>query len=387
MAFKGPLRPQPFMIKTPEQVLDNMKMLIKLGHLSPTTYEGTHPEAGLGISDHWIKNAKEAWLSDFDWRAHENRINSFPNWRVNVTDDDGTIYHVHFIGAFSHEPNAVPLVLLHGWPGSIIEFLDIIPILQQSKYPSFHIIAPSLPGYGWTSGPPPHVDLNVSGMARIVDKLVTGIGFRDYVVQGGDIGSHVARIIGSRAQNCRVNMFVSKGEPATKPPLSPADEERLRKTQEFLKIGYGYGIEQGTRPSTIGQVLSSNPLASLAWIGEKVLAWTDSTPTMDTILAMVTLYWVTSSASTSLYPYRALAADDPPPYISIKKPLGYSIFPKEILSFPAGWLAYNTNLVFVREHQKGGHFAALECPNELAQDIIEFVSALPRLEKSPYPAL
>ncbi|KAF8315483.1 putative epoxide hydrolase [Cantharellus anzutake] len=377
MAFKGPLQPQPFTIETPEQVLDDMKTLIRLGRLAPITYEGTYPEAGLGISDEWTKNARETWLSNFDWRAHEKRINASPNWKVDVTDDDGTIYHA----------NAVPLVLLHGWPGSIMEFLDIIPILQQSKYPSFHIIAPSLPGYGWTSGPPPHVNLTVSGMARIVDKLVTGLGFRDYVVQGGDIGSHVARIIGSRAQNCRVNMFVTRGEPPTKPPLSPADQERVRKTQEFMKTGYGYGIQQGTRPSTVGQVLSSNPIALLAWIGEKVLAWTDSTPTLDTILAMVTLYWVTSSASTSLYPYRALAADDPPPYIPINKPLGYSIFPKEILSFPAGWLAYNTKLVFVREHQKGGHFAALECPNELAQDIIAFVSTLPKFEKSAYAAL
>ncbi|KAF8324162.1 epoxide hydrolase-like protein [Cantharellus anzutake] len=361
-----------------------MKTLIKLGRLAPTTYEGTHPEAGLGISDEWIKNARETWLSDFDWRAHEKRINSFPNWKVNITDDDGSIYNVHFIGVLSDNANAVPLVLLHGWPGSVFEFLDIISILQQSQSPSFHIIAPSLPGYGWTSCPPPHVNFNNTGIARIVDKLMTGLGLRDYVVQGGDIGSHVARVIGSKVPDCRavhLNMFFAREAPAEGLPLTPADEERFKVSQKFRMTGLAYAMEHATRPSTIGHVLSSNPIALLAWIGEKLIEWSDSTPTLDTILAMVTVYWVTNSASTSLYPYRG-SGDDPSAYISIKKPLGYSIFPKEIGSYPPSWLGYNTNLVFVREHQKGGHFAALECPQELAEDIVEFVSTLHKFEKA-----
>ncbi|KAF8324160.1 Alpha/Beta hydrolase protein [Cantharellus anzutake] len=379
MTFKGPLQPQPFTIETPEHVLDDMKTLIRLGRLAPTTYEGTHPEAGLGISDEWIKNAKEAWLSDFDWRAHEKRINSFPNWKVDVTDDDGSIYNVHFIGVLSNDANAVPLIL--AYLGSIIEFLDIIPLLQQSKSPSFHIIVPSLPGFGWTSGPPLHVNFNMTGIARIVDKLVTGLGFRNYVVQGGDISSHVARAIASKALHCRavhVNAFYAKEAPARGLPLTPTDEERLKNTRKFLATGSAYAFEHATRPSTIGHVLSSNPIALLAWIGEKVIAGTDSTPSLDTILALTTVYWVTNSASTSLYPYRT----DDSPYISVKKPLGYSIFPKEVLSPPPSWVGYNTNLVFVREHQKGGHFAALECPHELAKDIIEFVSTLHKFEES-----
>ncbi|KAF8324159.1 uncharacterized protein EI90DRAFT_2363039 [Cantharellus anzutake] len=384
MAFKGPLQPRPFTIETPQQVLDDMKTLIRLGRLAPATHEGTHPEGEFGISDEWIKNAREFWLSDFDWRAHEKRINSFPNWRADVTDDDGSIYNVHFIGVLSDDANAVPLILLHGWPGSVLEFLDIIPILQESTSSPFHIIVPSLPGFGWTSGPPLHVNFNIAGIARIIDKLVTGLGFRDYVVQGGDIGSQVARILGAGAPNCRaahVNMFFAKGAPAEGLPLTPADEVRLKNILKFHTTGFAYADEHATRPSTIGHVLSSNPIALLAWIGEKLIAWTDSTPSLDTILAMVTVYWVTNSASTSLYPYRDATRQDPS--LSIKKPFGYSILPKEVLPYPPSWVGYKSNLVFVREHKKGGHFAALECPRELAGDIIEFVSTLHKFETSP----
>ncbi|KAK5425922.1 hypothetical protein LTR07_009421 [Exophiala xenobiotica] len=405
---------RPFVVDTPQTDIDALKTLLRLSKVGPKTYENSLPDGRLGLQLEWLQQAVKQWSGNFDWlcdwleagftlqrqnswslldrRKSEEHINSFPNYISSIRDDDGRNYDIHFTALFSKNQDAVPILLLHGWPGSFLEFLPILEKLRHEYNPEtlpYHLIVPSLPGYGFSSAPPPDQDMRLEDAARLLDKMMVLLGFgnQGYVVQGGDVGSKVARVIAAEHDNCKaihIN-FCIMPEPAEdqidkRIPVSQAEEEGLHRTEWFKRTGSAYALEHATRPSTIGFALGSSPISLLAWIAEKFLEWTDEDPPIDLILESVTLYWLTDSASTSLWPYRQLftpgvigAHENPGWRIPDHKPFGFSWFPMELAPIPQAWAATTGKLSFYRQHDKGGHFAAVEKPDELWNDISEFV--------------
>ncbi|KAK0910435.1 hypothetical protein LTR91_017110 [Friedmanniomyces endolithicus] len=368
------LHPKPFKAHIDEEKLQAMKTLLKLSPIGPAVFENTSKDQGeslvtgkerrYGMRRDWLIDAKEHWLGSFDWRKHEDHINSFPQFTVPVTGDDGVTIEVHFMALFSENPDAVPIGFFHGWPGSFLEFLGIFGILKERYSPKdlpYHVIAPSLPGYTYSSGPPVDADYSVVKAADLVHKLMVGIGFGSgYLAQGGDIGSSIARHLAVNYDACRgmhLNAYFTG---------PPKDEEKAKQMDDFER-------KHSTRTGTIGLALSSSPLALLAWIGEKFLEWTDDDPPLEKILGSVTLYWLTETFPRCIYPYRGMFAGPRPPLVYVGKPSGYSLFPKELVPVPRSWAAATANIVSYAQHQKGGHFAALEQPVELLADVEEWV--------------
>ena len=220
---------------------------------------------------------------------------------------------------------------------------------------------------------------------------MASLGFGNgYIAQGGDVGSKVARVLAAQHSACEalhINFCIMPEPKDAKGAISEAEKVGLQRAAEFSKLGSAYALEHATRPSTIGFVLGSNPVSLLAWIGEKFLDWSDEDPPLDVILEAASLYWFTNCAATSLYPYRHLftpgiigAHENPEWYC--KKPFGFSWFPKELAPMPKAWVERTGDLVFHREHNSGGHFAALEKPDELWDDIEQFVKQVWPVSKS-----
>ncbi|KAF2849121.1 epoxide hydrolase-like protein [Plenodomus tracheiphilus IPT5] len=377
-------QPTPFEMHVDEQKLQDFKTLLKLSPVAKETYEnlqdaGSHGR--FGISRGWIANAKKVWEEKFDWRKEEERINSFPNFKTEVVDNDGGKFNVHFIALFSANPNAIPIAFFHGWPGSFLEFIPLLDLLRKKYTPEtlpYHIVVPSLTGYALSSDPPLDRDWKTADTARIMHKLLLSLGFgtSGYLVQGGDIGAFISREIASTYPECKgmhLNfMYMSDIASKASPEGSLTEQEQrgLQRLEDFKNIHSAYAFEHGTKPSTIGLVLSSSPLAQLSWIGEKFLAWSDpsTTPPLNTILADVTLYWLTGCYPTSIYTYREMKETR-----FVEKPVGYSYFPFELAPVPRAWAEKTGNMVFYGEHERGGHFAALERPEVLWGDVEAFV--------------
>ncbi|KAK1846046.1 putative epoxide hydrolase [Colletotrichum chrysophilum] len=416
------LETRAFRLSTPPEALQELRDLVRLSKLGPRTYENSYAGGKYGVEYEWMAEAKERWADGFDWTAVEARVNEFPNIKAKVVDDDGATYSIHFIGLFSQRKDAIPLMCIHGWPGSFLEFIGFLSALK-AKYTSenlpYHVIVPSLPGYGFSDSPPVDRDWTLQDSARLLHKLMEGMGFEGgYAVQGGDIGSYTARIMARTYDSCKVLHLnfcaMTCPEEAADTPLEAYEREALERSDKFVKFGTAYVMEHATRTATIGFVLSSSPLALLAWyfnplhvdrlitdklgrIGEKFLTWTHETPSMDEILASVTLYWLTQTFPRGVYPYRQEVIDDthgsmtdaecrrvikdgakrymfhPDPKYYCEKPMGYSWFPYEIVPVPKAWAATTGNLVWYRSHEKGGHFAALEQPEALLDDVEEFL--------------
>ena len=307
---------------------------------------------------------------------------------------DGEVYSVHFAALFSKRKDAVPIAFFHGWPGSFLEFLGMMDVMRNKYKPEdlpYHIVVPSLVGYTLSSGPPLNKNFTTPDLSRVNDKLMKELGFGDgYVAQGGDVGSGVTRILAMGHDSCKaahVNMYMSQlagGLPLDQ--MTDIEKEALARRKTWGETGTAYANEHGSRPSTIGLALSTNPLALLSWIGEKFLEWTDTDPSLDTILEAISLYWFTETFPRCIYPYRERwgskeykskegeksgGADRFP---AVTKPFGYSFFPYELLPTPVALVAKTSNLVWHRRHTSGGHFAALEKPKEFAQDIEDFVA-------------
>ncbi|KAJ7815316.1 Alpha/Beta hydrolase protein [Mycena olivaceomarginata] len=360
---------KPFTVAIPDADVAELKSLLKASRLGPSI-----PTNSGGVSMDWLKNAKHAWETGFDWRAQEKRMNSFPHFMIKVPvqiQGKEYIHDIHFMALFSKKKDAVPLIMLHGWPGSFIEFIPILEILSKKYTPEtlpYHIVVPSLPGYGFSSGPQ-STEFKMVDVAKIFNNLMLGLGFDKYVAQGGDVGSGVARILSMNHDNCKaihLNMFsTASTQNHDRSILSQAEREALDRGAVFRQTGWAYGIEQGTRPNTLGFALSSNPLALLAWIGEKLLEWSDENPSMDEILTNVSIYWFTNSISTSFYPYRETITRGPD-YYKYHQSL-------EIIPLPESWVKQEANLVFYRQAKSGGHFAALEVPEVLLKDVEDFV--------------
>ncbi|KAF2491201.1 epoxide hydrolase [Lophium mytilinum] len=377
---------KPFTVNIADSRVSELHQLVKLSKIDIPTYENQQTDGRFGISRSWLIDAKAAW-EKFDWRESEKYINSFPHFSMPVPDAKSGnaegVFNLHFVALFSKRADAIPIVFLHGWPGSFLEFLPMLELVR-GKYSEetlpFHVIVPSLPGFVFSDAPPVDREFGAEDVARIVNAGVKMLGVGEYVVQGGDIGSRIARILAVRYPEVKAAHlnFCMMSPPADLPPssvTSPAEQTGLTRLAAFTSTGSAYMQEHKTRPATIGLALSSSPLALLAWIGEKFLAWTDIPPALPVILEAVSLYYLTDTFPRSIFTYReAGIADDPAWFID--KPVGFSWFPKEVAPVPRGWVERTGRVVWWREHGRGGHFAALERPEVVWVDVERFVGSV-----------
>ncbi|KAJ5217283.1 hypothetical protein N7468_010291 [Penicillium chermesinum] len=336
--------------------------------IGASTWWNAQNDPQLGVSRQWLIQAKETWLNNFDWRRHERYINSFPNFKILVKDTEAGQIDIHFAALFSRKKDAIPVVFLHGFPASFTEFLPMLELLTDKYTPEtlpYHIVVPSLPGYGLSGSPSEDVEMSVNQSARLMNQFMMDLGFSDgYVVQGGDLGSMIARAMSVQYKECKALHINIPSDPGT--------------LGKWRQTGLAYALEHGTRPSTVGLAISASPLSLLAWIGEKLLEWTDPRNqfSLETILNWVAFYWFTDTFPRSLYHatlVKSIMAREPLP-ITKEKPLGYSKFAYDMVVLPKPWaeILY-PNLTFFEEHSEGGHFASLEQPKAFLEDIEEFV--------------
>lgn len=314
-----------------------------------------------------------SWAEDYDF-GFAARVNAFPQFRATI---DGL--GVHFLHVRSPEPDAFPLVLTHGWPGSVLEFLEVLGPLTDPRAhggdpaDAFHVVAPSLPGYGW-SDKPSETGWGVERTARAWDALMVSLGYPRYGAQGGDWGSAVSGALGEVAPDRVAGVHVNLGSVALGGFDDPTQAERAaaQAEQEFARTGRGYSALQATRPQTLGYALTDSAAGQAAWIAEKYLAWSDeaSAVTRQAILDEISVYWFTASATSSarLYWESFTHFRDP-----VHAPSGLSVYPHD-LTRPSRREAERrfTDLRWYAELPHGGHFAALEQPVSFVEQVRGF---------------
>ncbi|KAK3299449.1 Alpha/Beta hydrolase protein [Chaetomium fimeti] len=395
-----PGTPAPFTLHVPGSDIHQLSSLVKSAVVGVPSYYNTHnatdgPDHAFGASRDWFAQAAHVWANDFDWREHEKYWNTFPQFTINVTaPSDGQVFDLHFAALFSQNPDAVPIILSHGWPSSWLDFIPIFELLAEKYTPEtlpYHIITPSIPDYGLsTRNQLTETELNFSKAAEALNELMKALGFNAYIAQGGDVGSGITAAIGAEHDECKAvhfnNFLLTDTERAgvAELPVTPQEKASLAAGAEFAYSGTGYMLEQGTKPGAISLVLMSGPMALLGWIGS-MYAEATNTP-LDVILQQVSWYWYTKSYGRALWAYRsaweAILRDVPDklpsPLQITNKPIGYSFFPDEPLAVAKSWLEhwFPENLVFHRAHEKGGHFAAFEVPEAFLGDVEDFVAAV-----------
>ncbi len=333
-----------------------------------------------GTSLAYLKSLIDYWQNGFDWRAWEAKLNGFPQFTLPIRGID-----LHFIHAPARKPNAMPLLLSHGWPGSVFEFHKIIPLLTEH----FTVVAPSLPGYtlAFKGGQP---RFGIIEIAEMFAELMSALGYTRFGAQGGDWGSFITSVLGhrfpQRMTGIHLNLLPVRRDPAMLPNPNAEEKVYLDQLKNFLKEETGYQWIQGTRPQTLAFGLTDSAAGLAAWIVEKFHAWTDNmgnpedAVSRDEMLANISLYWFTGAIGSSFWPYHA-RMNGPWPIPDgepIAVPMGYAEFPREILSPPRSLAAKTyTNIRRWTTMTKGGHFAALEQPDALAHEVIEFFRAVP----------
>ena len=366
---------RPFRIAVPDAVLHDLR-----ARLRNTRW----PDAELvddwsqGAPLRWIQDVCRHWAEGYDWRAREAALNRFEQF---VTELDGL--DVHFIHARSPHAHAMPLLITHGWPGSVVEFHKVIePLTDPTAHrgaasDAFHMVCPALPGYGF-SGKPTEAGWSVERIARAWSVLMQRLGYSRFVAQGGDWGSMVTTAIGLQdREGCagiHLTMPIVAPDPATMNDLTPAEKSALAGLKRYRAEGSGYARQQGTRPQTLGYALADSPAGQAAWVVEKYRAWMDcdghpeNVLTRDELLDQVMLYWLPNAAASSARLYwESFARPNREP---VDAPTGISLFPKEIFRSSRRWAEQRfRNIVHWREFDRGGHFAALECPDVLVDEI------------------
>ncbi len=331
-----------------------------------------------GIPLAYVKEVCAYWSSDYDWRKREAKLNAFPQFTTNLDDLD-----IHFVHVRSPEPTAQPLVITHGWPGSIVEFQKVIgPLSDPAAHggdpaDAFHVVCPSLPGYGF-SGKPNETGWNVQKVADTWSALMQRLGYERYFAQGGDWGAMVTTAIGQRdPEHCRaihLNMPITPPDPETMGDLTEAEQSALAGMQHYQDWDSGYSKQQSTRPQTLGYGLADSPSGQAAWILEKFWAWTDcnghpeNVLSRDELLDNVMLYWIPGNGASSARLY--WESFNKPPMEPVQVPVGASIFPKEIFRTSKRWAEKHFGgLLYWNELDKGGHFAAFEQPDLFVDEI------------------
>jgi pimeloyl-ACP methyl ester carboxylesterase len=343
-----------------------------------------------GVQLATIQELSRYWATEYDWRRCEAKLNALPQFMTGIDGVD-----IHFIHVKSPHADALPLIMTHGWPGSVIELLGSVgPLTDPTAHggqagDAFHLVLPSLPGYGF-SGEPAEIGWNVGRIAQAWAELMHRLGYTRYVAQGGDVGASVTDAMGRQAPEglagIHMNLLVTALGGGPMPTDTEQERAALEQTKTFRATGFGYFLEQATRPQTIGYALLDSPAALAAWMldhdtdaYEKITrAFVDGQPsgglTRDHVLDNITVYWLTGTGASAARSYwengraQALAAGQPPP--PVKLPVGFSTFPGEIFRAPRSWVeASYPTLTYFNEAARGGHFAAWEEPELFATEI------------------
>jgi pimeloyl-ACP methyl ester carboxylesterase len=379
------MSPKPFRLEIPDSAIADLKTRLALTRF-PDAAPG-EPWA-FGASVDYVRDLVAYWKDKFDWRAQEAALNAFPQFKVPLHDID-----VHYLHVPGKGPNPYPLLLLHGWPGSVFEFLDIIPRLTDpanfggDAKDSFTVIAPSLPGYGLSFKPGQKRFILQDITACVHDLMTQALGIKTFAVQGGDWGAGIASLLAHSYPNSlcgiHVNLMFAGRDPAAQP--TPEEARFGEELAHWLKEETGYQQIQGTKPQTLAFGLTDSPAGLAAWIAEKFRSWSDcdgvpeDAVTRDRMLADIALYWFTGAIGSSFWPYYGRLHTPWPvsPKNPITVPTGYAAFPKEIVRPPRSIAQKGyTNIRRWTEMKKGGHFAAMEQPEALAHEIREFFRPL-----------
>jgi pimeloyl-ACP methyl ester carboxylesterase len=381
---------RPFHFEIPEEQMDDLRRRI-----AATRWPSKElvPDRSQGVQLATLQELARYWTTDYDWRKAEAKLNALPQF---TTEIDGVA--IHFIHVKSRHENALPLIVTHGWPGSVIELLEVVgPLTDPTAHggtpdDAFHLVLPSLPGYGF-SGEPTELGWENGPIARAWAELMDRLGYTRYVAQGGDVGAAVTDAMGRQAPEGLLGIHVNLLALAIglKDQL-PAESEQERAAHKALETfttdGFGYFLEQSTRPQTIGYSLLDSPVGLAAWMLDhdtdsyyKISrAFVDGEPvgnlTRDSIVDNITLYWLTGTGASAARWYwefgrflaAAGAAGQAPPAVSV--PVGFTTFPGEIWAAPRSWVeTVYPGLAYFNEVDRGGHFAAWEEPELFSAEV------------------
>ena len=367
---------RPFRIDVPESVLDDLR--VRLSHTRWPDRE-TVDDWSQGIPLSYVQDVTGYWADGYDWRRREAALNRFDQYVTEIDDVD-----IHFIHQRSPHAGALPLVITHGWPGSIVEFHKVIePLVDPVAFggdtaDAFHVVAPSLPGFAFSSKPSA-AGWGVERIGAAWAELMARLGYDRYVAQGGDWGSAVTTEVGAGdPEHCAaIHLTLNMSGRPSGQPTEPDELHALACIEQYLKWDSGYSTQQRTRPQTLGFGLADSPTGQLAWILEKFWAWTDCDGhpehvlTRDEMLDNVMLYWVTNSATSSARLYWESFGRGSRPTVTV--PTGFAVYPKEIVPPVRSWCEERyPNIVHWRAYEKGGHFAAFEVPETFVADVREW---------------
>jgi pimeloyl-ACP methyl ester carboxylesterase len=386
---------RPFTVDIPDSALEALRHRIGAVRLPSRELVGDRSQ---GVQLATIEQLARYWTTDYDWRRCEAKLNALPQFKTDIDGED-----IHFIHVKSRHEDALPLIISHGWPGSVIELLDVIGPLTdptahgESARNAFHLVLPSLPGYGF-SGEPTEVGWEPGRIARAWAELMHRLGYARYVAQGGDQGAAVTDAMAGQAAEGLIGIHLNFlrqaiGDDSDFPADSEDERAAIAAINTFRKSGSGYFLEQATRPQTIGYALLDSPIALAAWMldhdtdsYDKIAsAFVEDKPsgnlTRDHILDNITTYWLTGTGASAARSYweggraAALAGGHTPPEVSL--PVGFTQFPGEIFRAPRSWVEkVYPNLIYFNKVEKGGHFAAWEQPELFASEMRAAFSSL-----------
>jgi pimeloyl-ACP methyl ester carboxylesterase len=379
---------EPFRNAVPDAVLTDLRE-----RLARTRFPDEVPGSGwtYGTNLAYLRELVAYWRDRYDWRAAEARLNAFPQFRATVGG-----LGIHFIHARGIGPKPLPLVITHGWPGSVAEFQEIIgPLSDPARHggdpaDAFDVVAPSMPGYGF-SDHPAEPGMQPERIAALWAELMDGLGYRRFGAQGGDWGAMVTTYLGAkhaeRVAGIHLNLIIAFPEDRKNPPMDGVTQEELAdlmRMPQFLREETGYQRIQGTKPQTLAYALNDSPAGLAAWIVEKFRSWSDCDGDVerrfskDQLLTNIMLYWVpeTANASCRLY-YEAQHADMfPPAGFRVEVPTGCALFPGEMFKPPRVWAEKMFNVQRWTRFPSGGHFAAMEEPKPFVEDVRAFFRPL-----------
>jgi pimeloyl-ACP methyl ester carboxylesterase len=377
---------RPFRVDVPQKDLDDLRL--RIGETRWPSKELV-ADRSQGVQLATIRELASYWATDHDWRRCEARLNALPQF---TTEIDGV--DIHFIHVKSPHENALPLIMTHGWPGSVIELLETVgPLTDPTSHggraeDAFHLVLPSIPGYGF-SPEPTELGWYAGRVAQAWPELMRRLGYSRYVAQGGDVGAAITDAMGRQGAQGLIGIHTNLFVPALGGTM-PTDTEEERAAVEQISVfratGFGYFLEQATRPQTIGYALLDSPVALAAWLldhdTDSYLKISDAfvhkqpagNLTRDNVLDNVTLYWLTGTGASAARSYwesgqaQARAAGQAPPQMAL--PFGFTTFPGEIWRTPRSWVekAY-PNVMYFNEVDKGGHFAAWEEPQLFSEEL------------------
>jgi pimeloyl-ACP methyl ester carboxylesterase len=377
---------RPFSVHISDEALDGLRQRVAASRWPSNELVADRSQ---GVQLATMQALARYWTTEYDWRKCEARLNALPQFMIQIDGLD-----IHFIHVGSPHENALPLLMTHGWPGSVIELLETIGPLTDptahggSAADAFDLVLPSLPGYGF-SGEPTEVGWDFGHVAQAWAELMRRLGYTHYVAQGGDLGAIVTDAMGRQAPNGLLGIHTNLLAPALGAPhTTDTEEERAadKALATFRASGYGYFLEQATRPQTIGYALLDSPVALASWLLDhdtdsyyKISrAFLEGQPTgnltRDHILDNITLYWLTGTGASAARAYwelgraQALAAGKAPPQVAL--PAGFTTFPDEIFQAPRSWVekAY-PHLAYFHKAERGGHFAAWEEPQLFSEEL------------------